>query len=30
MRIIVVGASGRIGTAVAGALEGEYEIIRVH
>ena len=30
MRIIVVGASGRIGTAVAAALEGEHEVIRVH
>ncbi|MHC4986313.1 MAG: short chain dehydrogenase [Planctomycetota bacterium] len=30
MKIIIVGASGRIGTAVAKALQDEHEIVRVH
>ena len=30
MKIIIVGASGLIGTAVSRALEGEHEVVRVH
>ena len=30
MKIIIVGASGRIGTAVARAVQAEHEIVRVH